>query len=385
MKNKNLHVVLVLRSLGSGGVESHVRRLAESLKSRSYTVSIVSLCNDILDDQFASLNVEIYQLSDSMGQSLKAFNNIILLRRLLIRLKPDVIHFHGIRPIFIGALASLYAGFPKKVSTVHGSYELMAMDSLGKKSSLKLLVSKLMHSIGVVFLDKTIVVATQLKTELRQCISDVFTPLISNRCDKKITVIYNGIDDAFFVTDGARSDATLTPCIGTIARLDPKKGILNLLNAFKNLISSGYDYKLLIVGDGPCLSLYEKFVDRAGLGSRVEFAGHQKNVISYFKKMDMFVLPSLSEGMPLVILESMAMNVPVIATSVGGVPEIIKNGQTGLLIAPGSEIAVQDAILALMENEELKKNVTMQAKSYVDTHHVESRMVDMIIDIYQQK
>jgi glycosyltransferase involved in cell wall biosynthesis len=141
---------------------------------------------------------------------------------------------------------------------------------------------------------------------------------------------------------------------------------------------------LLIVGDGPCLSEYQKLINEADLLDSVSFVGHQKNVIPYFEKMDVFVLPSLSEGMPLVILESMAMNVPVIATSVGGIPEIVKNNKTGLLVASGSARVLEEAILVLMEDDTLKLTMTANAKAYVEANHVESMMIDAIVALYKE-
>ncbi|NLN15971.1 MAG: glycosyltransferase family 4 protein [Firmicutes bacterium] len=122
----------------------------------------------------------------------------------------------------------------------------------------------------------------------------------------------------------------------TLARLIPAKGVQYLLQAMSLLGRSLPSLKLVVCGDGPFKGILQELADKLGLSSRVIFTGFRADALSLLQAADIFVLPSLSEGMPLSVLEAMALGKPVIATRVGGIPEVIEHGKTGWLVPPGN-------------------------------------------------
>ena len=122
----------------------------------------------------------------------------------------------------------------------------------------------------------------------------------------------------------------------TLARLIPAKGVQYLLQAISRLGRSFPTLKLVICGDGPFKGILLELAEKLGLSSKVIFTGFRTDALSLLQAADMFVLPSLSEGLPLSILEAMALGKPVVATRVGGIPEVIDHGKTGWLVPPGN-------------------------------------------------
>ena len=149
--------------------------------------------------------------------------------------------------------------------------------------------------------------------------------------------------------------------IGVVGRLSPEKGgVDNLIRATYQLPEQHRKVRLLIVGDGPVRANLENLdaglrEGNAGEGSPVIFAGARQDIPRLLGAMDIFVLPSLNEALPIVILEAMAVGLPVVATRVGGVPEIVQDGATGLLVAPGDEAALLDALSRLAEDPALRR------------------------------
>ena len=176
--------------------------------------------------------------------------------------------------------------------------------------------------------------------------------------ETKIRIIYNAIDEDELKTNlsaeevrnrfGIRNEDKL---IGLIGILSPEKGQAVFLQAFKKVVEKEPFTKAIIIGDGQEMERLMNFCSDNGLRDRVIFAGHQNNIANFYQIMDIVVLPSFSEGLPNVVLEAMAFKIPVIATSVGGVPEVIMGGLNGTLVPPGDPKAMAEKIIRLLANE----------------------------------
>jgi glycosyltransferase involved in cell wall biosynthesis len=145
--------------------------------------------------------------------------------------------------------------------------------------------------------------------------------------------------------------------IGTIGRLSEEKRHVDLIKAFEKVSSVLPETKLLIVGDGYLRGYLEKIVEESDLREKVAFLGFQENVFKYLRKMDLFVLPSRTEGFGIALVEAMATGIPVIATSVGGIPEIVDNKINGLLVPPGQPSDLAEAIVKLLSHSALAKKM----------------------------
>jgi glycosyltransferase involved in cell wall biosynthesis len=153
--------------------------------------------------------------------------------------------------------------------------------------------------------------------------------------------------------------------VGIVGRLSEEKRHIDLLNAFEEVLKTFPDASLLIVGDGYLRKNLEKKVTEMHLANNITFTGFQENVFTYLKKMDVFVLPSRTEGTPLSILEAMSVGIPVIATNVGGIPEIVIDNETGLLVSPESPLDLANSIKKLLSNPRMMNKMGQKAKALV--------------------
>jgi glycosyltransferase involved in cell wall biosynthesis len=171
----------------------------------------------------------------------------------------------------------------------------------------------------------------------------------------------------------------------TVGRLSREKAHVDLLAALKHLREMKPEIKarLVIVGDGPEWAQLEASTDSLGLRPWVVFAGHIDEVRPYYDAADMLTLPSHSEGSPYVLLEGMAANLPIVATAVGGVPEIVEDNVSALLVSPNDPAAMADAIARVLTDGQLKRALTSAASILVSTRHSPETYVRALLEIYR--
>jgi glycosyltransferase involved in cell wall biosynthesis len=171
-----------------------------------------------------------------------------------------------------------------------------------------------------------------------------------------------------------------------VGRLSREKAHLDLIQAFKRLCETTADIslKLVIVGDGPERARLEAAAESLGDKERVAFTGQVSDVRPFFALADVFVLPSHSEGSPNVLLEAMAANVPIVATAVGGVPEIVANNESALLVQPSDPPALAAAISSLLTDKDLGQRLARNAANLVDTQFDPERYVRSLVKIYRE-
>jgi len=180
--------------------------------------------------------------------------------------------------------------------------------------------------------------------------------------DKEIIIIPNGVDSDIFRHQSraeSRKKINIDECeklIIFVGRFHPVKGIEYLIRSLYQIKQSNRNCKLLLVGHGELEESLRCLVDKLGLKHDVFFAGKvpNKDVPNYLCSADIFVLPSLSEGLPLVVLEAMSSGLPLVTTNIMGVPEIIEDGKNGFLAAPGNPEELTKRIILLLDNEELR-------------------------------
>ena len=201
--------------------------------------------------------------------------------------------------------------------------------------------------------------------------------------DSKIRVIPNAVD----VGEPPRPDAGLraelagdatTPLVLTVARLDAQKGIGHLLDAAVAIPEAVF----IVAGDGPDRAALESKAVALGVGARVRFLGHRRDVPALLGIADLFVLPSLYEGLPLSVLEAMAAGVPVVATAAGGTGEVIRDGETGTLAPPGNSHALADGIRSALADRERALRLAAAARQLVEREHSTSAMVAATSRLY---
>jgi glycosyltransferase involved in cell wall biosynthesis len=171
----------------------------------------------------------------------------------------------------------------------------------------------------------------------------------------------------------------------TVGRLSREKAQIDLLTAFNDLIKNQPDThaKLVIVGDGPDLGTLEATAAVAGVTDRVKFVGEIGDVQPYYAAADVFVLPSHSEGSPYVLLEAMAAKVPIVATAVGGVPEMVTHEESALLASPGNPQALAAAIARVLGDPQLAKRLTANAYRLVTSSFAPETQIRSLIELYR--
>lgn len=168
------------------------------------------------------------------------------------------------------------------------------------------------------------------------------------------------------------------------ARLVPLKGHQFLLASLAKLKRQRQDWVCWIIGEGPLRNQLRQQADRHGLGKHVIFLGNQKNVASLLKEADLFVFPSLQDNMPYAVMEAQLAGVPVVATDAGGIPEMIKNGQTGLISPKLDSDSLYQNINTLMENTELREILAKNGKQWAINNWALEKMIKNTISVYQQ-
>jgi len=182
---------------------------------------------------------------------------------------------------------------------------------------------------------------------------------------------------------GIAGDERAVLCVGRLSR---EKAHIDLLEAFKRLseLKPEVPSKLIIVGDGPERAGLEAAAKSLGCKERVIFAGQVSDVRTFYSTADVFVLPSHSEGSPNVLLEAMAANLPIVATAVGGVPEMVENNESALLVAPDDPASIAVAIARLLTAKDLAQRLATNAATLVDTRYTPENYVRSVVEIYRE-
>jgi glycosyltransferase involved in cell wall biosynthesis len=203
---------------------------------------------------------------------------------------------------------------------------------------------------------------------------------------KKIRTIANGIDVGLF--ERARPlpvfDFEGNKVVGMVARLDLQKGFEYLLRAARELCAAFPGLKVVIVGEGPDRQAIEHMVQRFGLRSNVILAGQHSDMPGIYAAMDIFVLPSLNEGLPMTILEAMAASTPVIATRVGAIPKVIKDGETGLLVDPGDVDGLRNALARLLLDSDLCRCLGSAGHDWISGNYTSEAMALKYRQMYDE-
>ena len=212
---------------------------------------------------------------------------------------------------------------------------------------------------------------------------------------ERITVLHNAVTipnhppfrAADAVLQRRKADLGLSPDVKTIlciGRLSHEKAHIDMVSALQHLrqMHPGRDVHLIIVGEGPEQLPLTQAIQSAGLDKHVVFAGQVRNVAPYYEAADVVAIPSLTEGSPNVLLEAMSFEVPVVATTVGGIPEIVTDGETALLVPPRHPVALAEAIDRLFSNPAMAANMGQQARKKVEKDYSPESRAKALLDIY---
>lgn len=271
----------------------------------------------------------------------------------------DVIHTHNTYPHLYATIAARLARVPVVLNTRHGQRA-----GHHWKSSLLFRWASLLA-------DKVVAVSDDAA---RLCIA------VDGVARQRVTRVWNGIDVDDFQFHGPVPE----PVAISVARLSPEKDFPTLLEAIALAAKSVPNLRLKLVGDGPERAKLEEQSRALGLTGRVEFLGDCSNVPELLGQAGFFVSASLTEGISLTLLEAMAVGLPVIATSVGGNPEIVEVARTGSLVPPANPQALADAIVAMCQQPQRWSELGQAGRQRVEQHFDVGRMVSDYEQLYRE-
>jgi sugar transferase (PEP-CTERM/EpsH1 system associated) len=358
-------IVHVIDRLSVGGMENGIVNIINHMPTGRYRHAIICLryATDFRD-RITDKEVEVFSLNKKKGNNPYYYFS---LWRLLRRLRPAIVHTRNLPTIDLVPVIAL-AGVRL---IIHGEHGRDVLEFQGENRKYNV-IRKLM-SVGVAHY---VAVSRDIQTWL---VATVGIPR------HKITQIYNGVDTGkFYGSPGVKGllppEAAAAPdsfVIGTVGRMEAVKDQTTLVRAFINLCGMQQDVKLwpflVLVGDGSLRATAARLLQEAGLGKRAWLAGNRDDVPALLQAMDIFVLPSINEGISNTIIEAMAIGRPVLATRVGGNPELVIEGETGCLVPPQNPDAMAKALLDYVRDptlcatqgragqERVSKNFNLQA------------------------
>ncbi len=369
-------VVHVVHRLDYGGMENGLVNLINRTPPDRFRHAVVCL-KDFTDfrARIADPGVPVLALGKRDGKDVAIYWR---LWRALRRLAPDIAHTRNLPAVDMAAPAAL-AGVPVRIHGEHGRDVTELGHRARKYAAIRRAVSPLV--------DRYIPLSRELEDWLANVVG------VPRR---KIVRIYNGVDgERFRPAQGGREplprpgfappDAVV---IGAVGRMATVKNQPLLARAFAKLAAradiDAAKLRLVMVGDGPLRPEVEAIIAAAGLGERVWLAGARDDIPAFYRGFDIFALPSDTEGISNTILEAMASGLPVVATDVGGNPELVVDGETGRLTPAGDPQAMADALAAYVVDAALRRRHGAAARARIEARFTLEAMVERYLAVYDE-
>ncbi|MCK5359948.1 MAG: glycosyltransferase [Gammaproteobacteria bacterium] len=354
MQHKKLNIAHFIGSLHIGGAENQVALLVNSLAEKGHKCHVIVMheaegYKGVLNDDVGYFNIDF--------RTRYAPAALLRLYKYLKENKIDVLHCHMYHAVNKGAVIGRLAKVPVIVTSEHG------------KNSWKNFYH---HFIEKYIVDKNVDKRIAVSDDIRKIRieDDGVNP-------DKIIVMPNSVNTDVPVADNSKQPVVL----GTLGRLVDAKDFENLIRAINVLITAGRVIKLIIAGEGEERQKLESLIIELELSDVIEMPGIQP-AASFLSSIDIFVMSSKREGVPVSLLEAMAYGLPIATTSVGGIPEVIQNEREGLLCESNNPQVLADIIARLLDDADLRQRLGGSANDKVIKYYSKGRVVDMWLDLY---
>jgi glycosyltransferase involved in cell wall biosynthesis len=383
--NGRTKIVRVIARLNMGGPALHVAYLTAGLRERGYDTTLVAGTLARGEDSMAfvaeNLGVDVVSVPQ-LGREISIVRDLVAtvrLSALLRRERPQILHTHTAKAGTVGRLAALLAGDarpPIVVHTFHGhvlrgyfgavrsSFFRILERWLARHTTVLIAVSPQVRddlvALGVAPREKFAVIRLGIELEQR----------VGGAEGREATRRYLGVEDNRFV-------------VGWVGRMTAVKRTDDVLDAFKRLSERGVAAKLCLVGDGPDRGYLERRAQELGIMRDTLFLGYQEDVAPFYAAFDALVLPSGNEGTPVSVIEALAAGTPVVATRVGGVPDVVRDGEDGFLVEPGDTEALAQRLTELATNGGLRERVGAAGRERVLARYAVERLVDDVDRLYR--
>lgn len=384
-------ILLVITKSNFGGAQRYVYDLATSLPHENFEVVVVFGEGGELEEKLKTAGIRTIKINSLQRDVnfLKDFSVLFELIKIFKTEKPAVVHLNSSKIGGVGALAGRLSGVHKIIFTAHG-WAFNEKRSLPSKTIIAFI-----QWLTVVLCHKTIAVSQKTADQILKF------PFINS---KKIKVIYNGVGTINFLEKENAREAVCkgavkyTKWIGTISELHKNKGLDIAIDAFASVSKTHTDTAFVIIGAGEEKENLNKQINELGLTDRVFLAGFITDAKNYLKAFDIFTLTSRTEALPYAISEAGLANLPVIASAVGGIPEIIPSSEYGILI-PTQKISgktagkekteketsqkIAEAIETLLNQPEQAKNLGQNLNNRITSNFSVTKMHQETFDLYK--
>jgi glycosyltransferase involved in cell wall biosynthesis len=360
---RELHLIQLTPSLGTGGMERLVTHLALSLQSRVDRLLVCSSGGDRFESELEEGGVRFERIPRPRPNPQQLLRAGFALARILRRERPHLIHAHNPVSGATAALARRFAWLPEIaiVTTYHGAKP-----------------ERLNRAVRVLGRSSDIVVG--VSPETTRSLSAAGLP--AARC----ATVFNAVDVRHSRSrDEVRREFYGVDCdlVVSVGRLAEEKNQALLIDSLARLAHRRRRLRALIVGEGVLEQSLRDHIRSSGLDDVVTLTGRRDDALDIVAAADLFVLSSNREGLPLVLLEAMTLGCPIVATKVGGVADVIHHEQTGLLVEPGNPAALADAIEEALSDTSLTRRLTENARDYVREHCSTEVMLDSYAAVYE--
>ncbi|MCK5850361.1 MAG: glycosyltransferase family 4 protein [Kiritimatiellae bacterium] len=377
MKDNQKITVLHILEATTGGTRRHVLDLTTGLNKDVFSVSLI--CATRRDSAFLAdietMNTQGISITIiHMVRNIRPLNDFMAFLSILRHLKQNnimIVHTHSSKAGFLGRLAARLAHIPVIIHTPHVFAFQMNINPLLKAFYFR------MEQFTACFTDKIVCVSNN---EMKVAVEAGLT------APEKFTVIENGIAPAHLSGAPFMDNLDIKPndiVVGTIGRFTRQKNHSLFLSAAKQVVEQFPNTKFLLIGNGEIKVKLESLTDELSLRDNVQILDIKDGFASFYPVIDIFVSSSAWEGMPYTILDAMLCRKAIVATGVGGIPDIIDHRKTGLIVPPGNSIAMADAIAELLSEPELRATLGSNAGSVAETRFVLDNMIAKTSELYK--
>lgn len=378
-----MKILYVITKSNWGGAQKHVYDLAVAMKEKGY-VSVVALGGEgVLMKRLEDAGVKVHPIS-SLGRDISINRDVVSFKdifNIIKRERPDVLHLHSPKAAGLGAMAGRLLRIKKIIVTVHG-WSFNEDRPIAQRlliASFSWLTTLLAH--------KTILLSE------REYAQALHFPGVKG----KLVLIPLGIKQPVFLSiDGARQEIARRigmdlnelgkrTLIGTITELHPNKGIFYLVNAMEQVVKNHPNAVCVVMGDGEDAASLHLLVKGKKLENNFFLVGYVENAAEYLKVFNIFVLPSVKEGLPYAILEAAFASLAVVATTVGGVPEMVEDMKSGVLVQPKNSKELAHALSFMIEHPGMRREYGAMLRESVASKFVIGKMTETIANLYHME
>ena len=384
--DKPIKILRVIARLNMGGPALHVAYLTEGLRKRGYDTTLVAGSLARGEDSMAFVadahGVEVVRI-DELGREISPLRDLmatIRLARLIRKQRPQILHTHTAKAGTVGRVAARLAGSRKPPIVVHTFHGHVLRGYFGPVRSLFFRLLERWLAGGTTAL---VAVSPQVRDDLVAlgvAPRERFVVIrLGIELDERVAPEQNGRAESrrYLGIPGDRF------AVGWIGRMTAVKRTDDVLIAFKHLRVSGVDAVLCMVGDGPERLQLEQRAHELGVARDTVFLGYQEDVAPFYAAFDVLVLPSGNEGTPVTVIEALAAERPVVATRVGGVPDVVRDGEDGFLVEAGATGDLADRLGRLARDPALRARMGKKGRERVLPRYAVERLVDDVDELYR--